>query len=662
MAEPEPTGDAELLATVTARRPELIDLARLASVAAIVEPALLRRLRQQLLPGLDAGIEADLWFSPLTHVASAAAWTMRTGVATLLRAQLGLPTYRSAAHAARAIVAETHAGHSDMLRLEDTIIWESVLGHDQGVEQAFHRVLATLDTSPQLAPELIRWFGQAQRRVPPATLTSRPASRLSAIAALHVDRIVPDSILDADRLPDGLGAAAPTTLPITRVSVELVESGLRFDTPETGDGALITLPQTRPLVLEVRWPGTSSEPRTRVVRAEPATEVSLPDVRDEVVLRTLAGTRYRLARITAPLSLDQALEMLQSFALTFHMRRFFNPEISDEPAQRQVLGLSDEQDWHRYEHVRRMAEYFTEPVRYFLEGRENPLSRPVEPETTESPASADEGSILSSFPGIEDTGLDWPTFHAYLTWLIDRLRGYIATIVDRLGPRMIQVGFAVTDDVWRAAWARVGPDALPEASLKRLISLEKDAPERFTYDVERAAVPGLIDVLAAPILDAVAAAEVERPPPPALVEEPPVPGRYVFIGFARQDAQEAALSLRDELLARKVSVGPENQPIEPGQSLRRAIEAAVKSSRMVVLLVTPNFLQSEWTRIEVAAAIKRPDSARAIFPILYHIGVEEVLGTFPALAGRQFLVLDERSTPAHLADLIAETFHAWDAQ
>jgi len=83
---------------------------------------------------------------------------------------------------------------------------------------------------------------------------------------------------------------------------------------------------------------------------------------------------------------------------------------------------------------------------------------------------------------------------------------------------------------------------------------------------------------------------------------------------------------------------------------------------MVVLLVTPNFLQSEWTRIEVAAAIKRPDSARAIFPILYHIGVEEVLGTFPALAGRQFLVLDERSTPAHLADLIAETFHAWDAQ
>ena len=122
MAEPDREPGIELLAEVLASPLEVVNLARLASVASIVEPALLRRLRRRLLPALDAGVEADLWFSSLTHVASATAWTMRTEVAALFRAQLAKPWYEQQRTAARAIVVEAHAGHSDMLRLEDTII------------------------------------------------------------------------------------------------------------------------------------------------------------------------------------------------------------------------------------------------------------------------------------------------------------------------------------------------------------------------------------------------------------------------------------------------------------------------------------------------------------------------------------------------------------
>jgi hypothetical protein len=82
---------------------------------------------------------------------------------------------------------------------------------------------------------------------------------------------------------------------------------------------------------------------------------------------------------------------------------------------------------------------------------------------------------------------------------------------------------------------------------------------------------------------------------------------------------------------------------------------------MIVLLVTREYLKSRWASFEVAAAMQRPDSGRAILPVLHQVGVQEVLRTFPALADRQFFVLDERSTPADLADLIAKTLNSWNA-
>ena len=55
--------------------------------------------------------------------------------------------------------------------------------------------------------------------------------------------------------------------------------------------------------------------------------------------------------------------------------------------------------------------------------------------------------------------------------------------------------------------------------------------------------------------------------------------------------------------------------------------------------------------------MQRPDRARAILPILHQVRIEEVLDTFPAMADRQFPVLDEASTTAHLVlDPTPKTF------
>ena len=123
-------------------------------------------------------------------------------------------------------------------------------------------------------------------------------------------------------------------------------------------------------------------------------------------------------------------------------------------------------------------------------------------------------SALSQFPGIADTGLTWPSFHAYLEWLVGMLRTYLATIVERLGPRLVHVGFAVPTDAWDALRRNSETAALPAENRQPMTSswANADEPQRYTYDVERAALPLLIDVLLPPILDAVAAAERERPP------------------------------------------------------------------------------------------------------------------------------------------------------
>lgn len=522
MAEPDLAYDAELLAEATATRPELVDLARVVSMASIVEPSLLRRLRRRLLPGLETGIEADLWFSALTHVASATAWTMRTGIATLLRNQLATPTYQTVAYAARDIVREAHAGHSDMLRLEDTIIFQTVVGNDRGVEQAFQRVLATIDAAPELAADVVRWFGQAQRRVPPSTLISAAASRLSALAALHLDRVVPDSILAAHQFPDGVGTGAPATLPRTDVAVALDWDGLRFSSGATSDGAMISVPLTRPLVVEARWTKQDGEVLTRVVRAEPGDAATLPQLQGDVELRTLAGARFRLSRLAPALTVDHALDMLQSLALAFHMHRFFDASLRGDQTDREILSLSDEESWARYEHVRMMGEYFTEPVRRFLTGGDNPLSVPwdldfgsrVATEVAQSTASAPATSELARYPGIDRTGLSWPSFRDYIDWLTGSMRDYIAAIVERDGARLVSVGYAVTEEVWQAARAVTGPEALPAEGRRQMGGRRPGEPESLVYDVERAAVPALIDALVRPVLDAIAHAETERPPPP----------------------------------------------------------------------------------------------------------------------------------------------------
>lgn len=303
---PDDTAAVEV-AALAERCPELVALARMSSIAAVVEPPLLRRLRLQLgglaaaaltvdiAPGAwHAGLEADLWFSRLTHVATPTQMTLRPAVLEVLRHQLGENRNREVAQMARLIVADTHRGHSDMVRLEEEIVWSTVCGEGDAVEAALARVLATLKTDPERAIDVIRWFTQARRRLPASALQRPTGRRLLAALAMHLDRVLPAELLAANQFPDEIADLAPDTLPASNVGVILTANGVRFTGSTDAHAGQIPVPETRPRVVEVSWPDDQGEQNTALVPADEGSATALPGLAGQVVLRTISGRRFGL--------------------------------------------------------------------------------------------------------------------------------------------------------------------------------------------------------------------------------------------------------------------------------------------------------------------------------------------------------------------------------
>jgi len=302
---PEASAAAELIDRLSARRPDLVGLARLASVASVIEPPLLRRLRTEVGPltpdnrlrgsaPWDAGLESDLWFSSLAHVATAGQLTLRPDVLEVLRSQLASPGHAAEAKAARRVVEHAHEEHPDAIRLEERIIWSALQGDADDIGAALARALAALSLGPEHATAVVRWFLQARRRLPAAALEHEQGQQLAAAVALHVDRVIPPELLAANRFPEALAGLMPSSLPFTSIGVQLADGGLRF-VPVTDAGAgMIDLPDTRPLVVEVTWETEAGETQVALVTAEEGSAAPLDGLGETAVLRTVAGTRIRI--------------------------------------------------------------------------------------------------------------------------------------------------------------------------------------------------------------------------------------------------------------------------------------------------------------------------------------------------------------------------------
>jgi len=91
--------------------------------------------------------------------------------------------------------------------------------------------------------------------------------------------------------------------------------------------------------------------------------------------------------------------------------------------------------------------------------------------------------------------------------------------------------------------------------------------------------------------------------------------RRVFVSYRRQESREAAVQLHDLLTGRGFDVFLDTHDIRPGDPFQEVLWHRLVDSDVVVMLDTPTFFQSRWTREEIGRArAKDIQVLRVIWP------------------------------------------------
>ena len=282
------------------RNPEAVQLAKLASLAVRVESHLLRRLRLELLPDADVGIEADLWFGPLVESRGVRAIVLNRYVVELLREKLAED--RQLLQRVIALTEQAHADSAKTIRLEERLNALAVLNEPdvrQQIDEALRPALLTMqlggDDARQLAQWAIRALSQAHRTVresPNAIALGLSATlALGGRPTLQEARKVTGGLGDMTWLLRGAISGSPA-----RIGVELVAGGVAFAEPG-GEQPQLDLPATNPLLLSLAWKAKGGD-TTILVEAAPGRTVELDADVTEVSLRTLSGDEYLLSAVS----------------------------------------------------------------------------------------------------------------------------------------------------------------------------------------------------------------------------------------------------------------------------------------------------------------------------------------------------------------------------
>ena len=235
------------------------ELAALLSVAARIEPELMRAVRITAAPRLGVAAETGLWFGDLVDRRGYGYVVLRPELLPELRAELAgvlataLPD--APVHRLWAAVEYVHRDRSPALLAEERAVWHAIKGgrdSRQGIERALRPALRALVTEDRIG--VGRWFAGAWERLPEAVRATTVAWQLATVTDARLSGVslraqtpnvltLTDVALIADRLPTA-------DLRVRRDGPLLV-----FGEPETvTDCYTLAVPATDPRVLEVLDP------------------------------------------------------------------------------------------------------------------------------------------------------------------------------------------------------------------------------------------------------------------------------------------------------------------------------------------------------------------------------------------------------------------------
>jgi hypothetical protein len=273
--------------------PELLvgarELAVALSTAVRIEPELIRAVRLAVCPHLDAGAEADLWFSPWVAARTDEALTLRVQILPELRAELRAMLAASEPDApVRSIgdlVARLHENTSPALALEERLCWADVIAD----------VVEADDADALLQPALraliedgrtgiADWLAGAWSRLPASARETVTAWQLHTAAAHRQPDLELRPVAAPDTVSTADVAVIAAALPDVELPVELTSGTLVFG--GSAEGA-IRVPDTHPRVVDVL---DGARVRTVLVpQGEPAVVTVGPG---PVFVRTPTGDVY----------------------------------------------------------------------------------------------------------------------------------------------------------------------------------------------------------------------------------------------------------------------------------------------------------------------------------------------------------------------------------
>ncbi|MET7755307.1 alpha-glucosidase C-terminal domain-containing protein [Streptomyces sp. NPDC005389] len=259
--------DAEI-AELAEVRPDLVRLAECLCLAAGVERAFLRRARIRFLPRTTAGLEAELWFSPLVESAGDQMLLLDPTVSEVLRRRLtGGP--REHAAAVREFTADAHREAPPVVRWFEDLLWAGLLptadGHERVKEGLARMLLAVTADEDEAADDLGRWALHYLPRLPAGVLRHDDAWRIQVASS---ERLGLDPPRDPFSRPDAIASGARALVQRDVViGVSARSGGLVLSSPAALDAVAISASGGHTVRLDVTG-ALEPPPRMAPVRVE----------------------------------------------------------------------------------------------------------------------------------------------------------------------------------------------------------------------------------------------------------------------------------------------------------------------------------------------------------------------------------------------------------
>ncbi|GAA0597904.1 hypothetical protein [Streptomyces crystallinus] len=226
-------------------RPHLVRLAECLSLAAGVERPLLRRARLRFLPRSAAGLEAELWFSPLVEAASEHSLLLDPAAASVLRRRLARRP-RQFVQDVRDMTVEAHLGAQPVARWFEDLLWADLFpatSTPEHIGEQLRRVLRAVTATGHAGDETGRWALHYVPRLPSGVRRYDDAWRIQVASCERLGLAPPQ---DAFARPPGTTASARALvqrdLP---VGVLARSDGVVLSRPPVDGARTVTVPGVR---------------------------------------------------------------------------------------------------------------------------------------------------------------------------------------------------------------------------------------------------------------------------------------------------------------------------------------------------------------------------------------------------------------------------------